>query len=148
MADLPYLRKLLGAAWVDEQIFSEKPVHLLGRRQKKNANKPWVRYTEELAKVILTSESVKLNPEVLAQKLKEDYVPTLAEMESAVFLIRQGFEVTVEPYAPEKGPDLRADSEGVAYFVEVRAVGFSEEEERVDLVTREIFKRLGPVPYS
>jgi hypothetical protein len=112
MADLPYLRKLLGDAWVDEQILSEKPVHLLGRWQKKNANNPWVMYTEELAKVVLTSERVKFNPEILAQKLKEDYVPTLAEMESAVFLIRQGFEVTVEPYAPEKGPDLRADSDG------------------------------------
>ena len=148
MDDLPYLRKLLGDAWVDEQIFSEKPVHLLGRWQKKNANNTWVRYTEELAKVILTSGRVKFNPEVLAQKLKEDYVPTLAEMDSAVFLVRQGFEVTVEPYAPEKGPDLRADSDGVAYFVEVRAVGFSEEEERVDLVTKEIFTRLGPVPSS
>jgi hypothetical protein len=56
--------------------------------------------------------------------------------------------MTVEPYAPEKGPDLRADSDGAAYFVEVRAVGFSEEEERVDLVTKEIFRRLGPVPSS
>src|SRR6266849_2047572 len=148
MADLPYLRKLLSDALVDEQIFSERPVHLLGRWQKKNANNPWVGYTEELAKVILTSERVKFSVEVLAQKLKEDYVPTLAEMESTVFLIRQGFEVTVEPYAPEKGPDLRADSDGVAYFVEVRAVGFSEEEERVDLVTKEIFTRLNTVPSS
>jgi hypothetical protein len=138
----------MGDAWVDEQIFSEKPVHLLGRWQKKNANNPWVKYTEDLVKVILTSERAKFNPEVLAQKLKEDYVPTLAEMESTVFLIGQGFEVTVEPYAPEKGPDIRADFDGVAYFVEVRAVGFSEEEERVDLVTKEIFTRLGPVPSS
>lgn len=148
MADLLYLRELLGNAWVDEQIFSEKPVHLLGRWQKNNANNLWVRYTEELAEVILTSDRVKFNLEVLAQKLKEDYVPTLAEMESAVFLTRQGFEVTVEPYAPEKGPDLRADLDGVSYFVEVRAVGFSEEEERVDLATKEIFVRLGAVSSS
>jgi hypothetical protein len=148
MADLPYLRKLLGDAWVDEQIFSEKPVHLLGRWQKKNPNNPWVKYTEDLAKAILTSERMKFSPETLAQKIKEDYVPTLAEMESAVFLIRQGFEVIVEPYAPKKGPDLRVDSDGVSYFVEVRAVGFSEEEERVDLVTKEIFARVGPVPSS
>ena len=148
MTDVPYLRKLLGDAWVDEQIFSEKPVHLLGRWQKKNGNNPWVRYTEELAKVILTSERIKFNSDILAQKLREDYVPTLAEMESAVFLIQQGFEVTIEPFAPEKGPDLRADSGGASYFVEVRAIGFSEEEERVDLVTKEIFGRLGPVPSS
>jgi hypothetical protein len=148
MPELPYLRKLLGDAWVDQQIFSEKPVHLLGRWQKKNANNPWVKYTEDLAKAILTSEKIKVNPEILAQKLKEDYVPTLAEMESTVFLVQKGFDVTVEPCAPEKGPDLRADSNGVSYFVEVRAIGYSEEDERVDLVTKEIFGRLGPVPSS
>ena len=52
--------------------------------------------------MILTSKRVKFNPEALAQKLKENYVPTLAEMESTAFLVRQGFEVTVEPCAPEK----------------------------------------------
>ncbi len=148
MPDLPYLRKLLGDSWVDGQIFSEKPVHLLGRWQKKNANNPWVKYTEELAKVILTSDKIKFNPNTLAQKLKEDYVPTLAEMESAVFLIQKGFEVTIEPHAPEKGPDLRVELEGVSYFVEVRAIGFSEEEERVNSVTKEVFARLSEIPSS
>lgn len=148
MPDLPYLRKLLGDAWVDAEVLGANATHLLGLWQKKNPNNPWVKYTEELVKAIVTSERIKFKPEVLAQKLKAEWVPTLAEMESAVFLAQQGFEVTIEAAAPEKGPDLQADWGGVPYFVEVRAVGFSEEEDRVDLVTKEVFTGLGSVPSS
>ena len=84
---------------------------------------------------------------MLAHKLKAEYADA-GRMESAEFLAQQGFEVTIEPTAPEKGPDLQADSDGVPYFVEVRAVGFSEEEHRVESVTKEIFARLGTVPSS
>lgn len=148
MPDLPYLRKLLGDAWVDAEVLGDNATHLLGLWQRKNPKNPWVKYTEELARAIITSEKTKFKPEVLAHKLKAEYVPTLAEMESAEFLAQQGFEVTIEPTAPEKGPDLQADSDGVPYFVEVRAVGFSEEEHRVESVTKEIFARLGTVPSS
>jgi hypothetical protein len=137
MPDLSYLRKLLGDAWVDAEVFGATPAHLLGLWQKKSPDNPWVKYTQELSKAILTSERIKIKPEVLAQKLKAEWVPTLAEMESALFLAQPGFEVTIEPTAPTKGPDLQADWEGVPYFVEVRAVGFSQEEDRVDLVTKE-----------
>jgi hypothetical protein len=144
--NLTYLRGLLGDAWVDAEIYAEKPEHLLGRWQKKDENNPRVKYAEELVAVILTSPNIKLSPEVLAQKIKEDYVATLAEMESAVFLAQQGFAVTLEPAAPQKGPDIRADLEGNPYFVEIRTVGFSEEEERVNLVTKQVFAKLNEVP--
>ncbi len=146
MPDLPYLRRILGDAWVHEHIFAARPTHVLGLWQKKDPNNPWVKYTEELVKTILTSEKIKFKPEVLAQKVKAEYIPTLAELESAVFLAKQDFEVTIEPTAPERGSDLRADLNGVSYFVEVRAVGFSEEEDRVDAVSEEIFERLKTVP--
>lgn len=43
-------------------------------------------------------------------------------------------------------PDLRADWEGVPYFVEIRTVGFSEDEDRRDSVTNEIFGVLNATP--
>jgi len=69
-------------------------------------------------------------------------------MESAVFLAEQGFTVTFEPTAPLKGPDLRADWEGVPYFVEIRTIGRSEYEERRNSVTNEIFSKLNSTPSS
>jgi hypothetical protein len=148
--DLTHLGKLLGDAWIDAEVFGKNPSHLLGRWQKNNPSALWVTYTEGLVKAILTSDKVKLDSKVLADKLKsvKGFVPTLAEMESATFLAAQGFTVTLEPTAPEKGPDLRADWEGVPYFVEVRTVGFSEDEERRDSVSEEIFSKLNTVPSS
>jgi hypothetical protein len=146
--DLEYLRKLLGDEWVDKQIFGPTPKHLLGRWQKKTPDNPWVRHTETLAKFFFTSERIKFNPEVLSSKLKAEYVSTLAEMESAQFIAQQGFSVIVEPTAPDKGPDLQAEQDGVPYFVEIRAVGFSEEEERIDAISNQIFSQLKAIPSS
>ena len=86
-----------------------------------------MKHTETLVEAILTGTNVKFDSEVLASKIesKTDFVSTLAEMESTVFLAEQGFKVTLEPMAPKKGPDLRADWEEVPYFVEIRTVGFS-----------------------
>lgn len=149
--ELPYLRKLLGDAWIDGNVFSKKPKHLLGRWQKEKPDNPWVvRHAEALAKAILTSGNMRFDSDVLASKLKSktDFVSTLAEMELAVFLGAQGFQVTLEPMAPAKGPDLQADWQGTPYFLEVRTVGFSQDEQRRDAVTDEIFAKLNAIPSS
>ncbi|MGA2605963.1 MAG: hypothetical protein ABSD89_05960 [Halobacteriota archaeon] len=148
LPDLPYLRKLLGHAWVHAEIVGKNPTHSLGRWQKSAPNNPWVPYVEELVKFILTDKRIKFVPKDLRRKLKAEYVSTLAEMESAVFLAQQGFGVTLEPTAPKKGADLRADWEGTPYFVEIRDVGFSWEEDRINLISKEIFARLNAVPSS
>jgi hypothetical protein len=138
----------MGDAWVDANVFGGKPTHLLGQWQQKAQANPWVPYTEELVKTILTSAKIKLDRESLACKLDADYVSTLAEMESAVFLEQQGFSVTLEPTAPEKGPDLRADWKDTPYFVEVRALGDSEEDERFNSISGQLFSQLNTVPSS
>lgn len=149
--ELPSLRTLLGDAWIDAEVFAEKPTHLLGRRLKEKPDNRWVlTHTESLAGDILSGKGVKFNSEVLANKIKSktDFVSTLAEMESAVFLAKQGFKVTLEPLAPAKGPDIQADWEGTPHFVEIRTVGFSENEDRRDAVTNEIFAKLNVIPSS
>src|SRR6266513_2963427 len=148
--DLTYLRKLIGDAWIDAEVLAEKPTHLLGRWQKNDPTSLWAKYTERLVKTILTSKNIKFDSEVLAKKLrsKSDFVSTLAEMESATFLAQQGFTVTLEPSAPQKGPDIRADWQGVPYFVEVRTIGFSKDEDRRNLITNEVFAKLKTVPSS
>jgi hypothetical protein len=106
---LVFLRQLMGDAWIDAEVFGEEPRHLLGQWWKKGDQSPRVAYTESLANEMLTSNKIHLDRAALAKKLKADYVSTLAEMEAAVFLLRQGFSVVLEPTYPEKGPDLRAD---------------------------------------
>jgi hypothetical protein len=138
----------MGDPWVNVNVFSEKPGHLLGRWQQKEQGNPWVTYTDELLKTILTSAKIKLDKGTLARKLDAEYVSTLAEMESAVFLEQQGFFVTLEPTAPESGPDLRADWEETSYFVEVRALGESDEDNRFNSICRQLFSRLNTVPSS
>jgi len=138
----------MGDGWVNVNLFGGKPTHLLGQWQHKAPANPWVPYTEELVKTILTSAKIKLERESLARKLDADYVSTLAEMESAVFLEQQGFSVTLEPTTPEKGPDLRADWEDTPYFVEVRALGDSEEAERFNSISGQLFSQLNTVPSS
>src|ERR1700677_1048181 len=147
--NLTYLRKLLGDAWVDAEVFSEKPSHWLGLWQKKDPANVWVPYTESLVQRVLSSQRISLDAAVLANKLSSaDIVATLAEMESAIFLAEQGFSVTFEPTAPLKGPDLRADWEGTPYFVEIRTIGLSEYEERRNSVTKEIFSTLNDTASS
>jgi hypothetical protein len=146
--ELTYLRQLMGDGWVDVNILGEDPRHLLGRWQHRSAGNPWVPYTEELVKAILASDKVRLDHTTLKQKLDADYGSTLAEMEVTAFLLAQGFSLVVEPTAPEKGPDLQANWGEVPYFIEVRAVGDSEEDDRFNSISRELFQKLNEVPSS
>lgn len=146
--ELTNLRQLMGDDWVEANVFGDDPRHLLGRWQKKNGNNPWVLYTEELVKTILTSKNIQFDRPTLAQKLGADYQSTLAEMEVTAFLAAQGFSIVVEPTAPERGPDLRAEWDGTPYFVEVRAVGDSEEDDRFNSISREMFTKLNAIPSS
>jgi hypothetical protein len=148
MSELTYLRKLMGDDWTDTEVCAENPTHLLGLQYKRNKNDPWIRHAEELVKEILTNAKVKFDAKILAAKIKDPYDSTLAEMESAVFLARQGFEIVLEPSAPKKGPDIRADWDGISYFVEVRAAGLPDDEDRHERVTEEIFARMTATPSS
>jgi Holliday junction resolvase-like predicted endonuclease len=143
-----YLRQLMGNDWVDTNVFGENPQHLLGRWQKNNEANPWVPYVEELTKALLTNKNIQLDTATLAQKVDADFESTLAEMEVAVFLSAQGLSIVVEPTAPERGPDLRADWNDTSYFIEVRAVGDSEEDDRFNSISREIFTKLNAVASS
>jgi hypothetical protein len=146
--DLPYLRKLLGHAWVEVEIVGENPAHPLGRLQKSAPNNPWVPYLEGLVKFILTDKRIQFVPKDLRRKLKSEYDSTIAEMESAVFMAERGFVVTLEPTAPKKGPDILAEWEGIPYLVEIREAGFSWDENRIHSISKEIFARLNRVPSS
>jgi hypothetical protein len=136
----------MGNEWIDAEVFGDEPEHLLGQYYKNAKARFWLKHTEELVEELLTNPRIKFDARVLADKIKDPFASTLAEMESAVFLLRQGFEIVLEPSAPDKGPDIRADWGGVSYFIEVRAAGFSEEEDRRNKVTREMFGRLKDVP--
>lgn len=147
---LTNLRSLLGDEWVEAEVVRNTHSHLLGLWQQKDSDNLWLKYTEELVGQVLTNRNITLKCEALAAKLKSknDFVSTLAEMESALFLAQQGFAVTVEPSAPKKGPDIQADWQGTSYFVEIRTVGLPEEESRRDDVTDEIFAKLKKKPSS
>jgi hypothetical protein len=147
---LTHLRSLLGDEWVEGEVVHNKHSHLLGLWQQKDPDSLWLKYTEELVGQVLIDGNITLKREALAVKLKSknDFVSTLAEMESAVFLAQQGFAVTVEPSAPEKGPDIQADWQGTSYFVEIRTVGLPEQESRRDDVTEEVFAKLKKNPSS
>ena len=136
---LVFLRQLMGDAWIDANVFGENPKHLLGQWWRKGDQNPWVAYTESLVQAILTNEKIRLARVALAQKLKADYVSTLAEMEAAVFLLQQGFSVVLEPTYPKKGPDLRADWQETPYFVEVKTVVHSDEDSRYNGISDEVY---------
>jgi hypothetical protein len=68
-----------------------------------------------------------------------------AEIETAVFLEESGFVVTLEPFAPDKGADIRADFDQKAYYLEVRSVGDSEEDDRFNSVSSEMFAMLNGI---
>jgi hypothetical protein len=140
------LRALMGDAWVEANILSEKAEHLLGRWYRKADGNPWVQYTDQLVASLMGSEKVAFDKVALARKLAAEYVPTLAEIEVAVHLLEQGFGLALEPTAPAKGPDVRADIAGKSYFVEVRAVSDSEDDERFNAVSAEVFARLNETP--
>jgi hypothetical protein len=143
--ELPHLRDLLGNAWVDAEIFGENPQHALGRWWRKDPANAWLPHIESLVCNLLTSNRVTLNRAALAVKLKAEYVSTLAELETAVFLEQSGFQVVLEPFAPERGADLRADFNQVPYYLEVRAVGDSEEDDRFNGVSNELFALLNTI---
>ena len=143
--ELRYLRELLGNAWVDAEILGENPHHALGRWWRKDVSNAWLPHSESLIRNLLTSDRVTMDREALAAKLKAEYVSTLAELETAVFLEQSGFQVVLEPFAPERGADLRADFNEVPYYLEVRAVGDSEEDDRFNAVSNELFTLLNTV---
>jgi hypothetical protein len=146
LPDLTYLRKLLGHAWVETEVLGADPTHPLGRHRKSDPNNPWVPYVEGLVKFILTDTRIKCLTKDLSRKFKAEYTSTVAEMEAAVFLTKQGFFVTFEPNAPRKGPDLLVEREGISYFVEIREVGLSWEEDRIQRISKEVFARLRALP--
>jgi len=146
MAELPYLRKLMGDAWIDAEVFGEKPEHLLGQYQRNEQARVWLKHTEELIEELLTNPKIKFDARVIADKIKDPFISTLAEIESAAFLAQQGFSIVLEPNAPAVGPDIRADWHGVSYFIEVRSAGLAQDEDRHEAVTKEIFARLNATP--
>ncbi|OJV41880.1 MAG: hypothetical protein BGO25_19830 [Acidobacteriales bacterium 59-55] len=140
------LRALMGDAWVEANILSEKSEHLLGRWYRKADGNPWVQYTDQLVERLMGSDRLAFDKAALARKLAAEYVSTLAEIEVAVHLLEQGFGLVLEPTAPAKGPDFRADIADKSYFVEVRAVSDSEDDERFNAVSSEVFARLSATP--
>jgi hypothetical protein len=143
---MTYLQKLLGDTWVDAEIFGPNPRHCLGRWQKKDPNNIWVPYVEGLAKLLLTDRRIKVVAKDLKRKFKSEFLSTLAEMETAVFLAQQGFVVTLEPTVPKKGPDMVAEWEGISYFVEIREAGLSWEDERIQQISNFVFSALESIP--
>ena len=144
--ELVSLRALMGDEWVEANILSDKAEHLLGRWYRKADGNPWAGYTDQLLERLMGSERIAFDKAALARKLAAEYVPTLAEIEVAVHLLDQGFGLVLEPTVPAKGPDIRADVAGNSYFVEVRAVSDSEDDERFNAVSSEIFARLNEIP--
>lgn len=138
---LKYLRKLMGDEWVEREMLCAEPRHSLGKWYKKSANNPITRYTEELIDFILNSRSIKCDAGRLATKVSGEFVDTLVEMGYGVFLGKQGFHVTMEPSAPQAGPDLLA-VRGSEYFIEIKKVGLDEAQAKVDLATEDVFSRL------
>ena len=84
MCDLTYLRKLMGDAWIDAEVCGQEPTHMLGLYHKHA--RIWLRHTEALVKELLTNPRIKCDTRVLAAKIKDPFLSTLAEMESAAFL--------------------------------------------------------------
>lgn len=144
--ELVGLRALLGDAWVEANILAKKADHPLGLWYRKTDGNPWLQYTDQLVTRLLENRSLAFDRDALARKLASEYVPTLSEMEVALHLLERGCSVVLEPTAPQKGPDMRADIDGQSYFLEVRAVSDSEDDERFNAVSSEIFARLNSTP--
>jgi hypothetical protein len=140
------LRALMGDDWIEANVLSEKAEHVLGRWYRKANGNPWVEYTDQLVERLLKSDRLVFDKAALPRKLAAEYVPTLAEIEVAVHLLEQGCGLVLEPMAPAKGPDARADVADRSYFVEVRAVSDSEDDERFNAVSSEVFARLNQTP--
>lgn len=142
---MKHLRDLLGDNWVKTEILGPAPSHLLGLWQKKDPENPLVPYVDSLLDFILNSGQVKHDRVRLGCKVKADFAPTLVELGYAAFLGKQGFRVTMEPCAPNEGPDLMAVSKS-AYYAEIRKVGLDEAAGAFEQATEQVFERLRNVP--
>jgi hypothetical protein len=139
------LRKLFGDEWVEKEVLCAAPEHLLGKWYKKSPDNPVTKYTEELVGVALQGDRLQCDVSRLASKLKGEFVDTLTELGYAVFLVEKGFQVMMEPTAPEAGPDLLAVKDK-KYFVEMRKVQLNEARAAADLATEDVFERLCRTP--
>ncbi len=137
--------ELLGEEWVEREMLCADPRHLLGRWYRKSVDNPVTRYVDELAGFVLNSGAVTCDTARLATKLKGEFVETLIEMDYAVFLGKQGFKVTMEPFAPKAGPDLLG-VRGYEYYFEMRKVGVDEVHAAADLASEDVFARLCGTP--
>jgi hypothetical protein len=143
--NMKQLRKLLGDEWIEKNVLGAEPQHALGRWYKKSPESSVIRYTEDLADVVLRNDALRCDTARLATKLKGEYVDTLVELGYAVFLAKRGCGVTMEPTAPKAGPDLLVVKDE-SYYVEMRRVGLDEEHRTVDAATEDVFTRLCSTP--
>ncbi|MGH9713957.1 MAG: hypothetical protein ACRD5M_11735 [Candidatus Acidiferrales bacterium] len=139
------LRKLLGDEWIEMNVVGAEPQHALGRWYKKSPESSVIQYTEELADFVLNSGAVNCDKSRLASKFKGEFVDTLVELGYAAFLARRGCAVTMEPTAPQAGPDLLVVKDE-SYYVEIRRVRLDEEHHTVDTATEDVFARLCATP--
>jgi hypothetical protein len=139
------LRKLLGNEWIEKNVVGAKPQHALGRWYQKSPESSVIRYTEDLATFVLNNGALKCDTSRLASKLKGEFVDTIVELGYAVFLAKRGCAVTMEPTAPNAGPDLLVVKDE-SYYVEMRKVGLDENHRTVDAATDDVFARLCGTP--
>lgn len=149
MDDIPYLRALTGDAWIDQEIFGQRPKHVLGLWQQRGVQ-TWLRYTEKLLKSISSTELIVFDRDILAAKIKStsEFVPTLTELEIAVHLLAKGCRVAVEPTAPLEGPDFKVSHNADVYFVEVKALAHAEDDSQFNAVSNQVIRRLKDLPSS
>lgn len=137
------LRNLLGDEWLSAAVFTSQPSHLLGRWYARDPNNPVTKHTDQLAGfLLLNGNRIKCDVQRLAAKLKAEFADTLIELDYAVFLANRGFQIHMEPTAPQAGPDLLASRGDERYYVEVRRVGLDEAHAAADLATEDVFERL------
>jgi hypothetical protein len=141
-----FLKELFGEDWVESVIRSADSQHSLARWRRKDQDNPVQRY-DDIAKLILKTGSIKCDPVRLGTKLKAEFPETLMEMGYAAFLAKQGFQVTMEPFAPEAGAELAARHNN-EYFIELRKVGLDEARAAADSAAIDLFRRLERTPSS
>ena len=139
---MQFLEELFGEEWVQSVVLSPDSRHPLALWHGKGVNNPIGNYTNELAEFILSGGFVTCDVPQLANKLKANFVETLVEIGYAVFLGKQKLRVTMEPFAPRKGPDLAASHDRREYFVEIKKVNLDEARAAADSAAIEVFSRL------
>ncbi len=144
----PQLRKFMGDVWVDNEIVDGKGKHPLGLWQKLHPQNQVLAHVEDVLRRLTSNQDIWFDLGRLSAKFKTEFSSTLSEIEWAVLLGDKDFVVTMEPFAPKKGPDLRVDRNGHSYFLEIRSVGPSESDRRFSGSSADIFRRLERVPSS